>query len=462
MIFVKKPLLIATLLFVAVMVSFVISSPYPFILVSAMLAFAFPISCLPIVLITPVVEGYLNLNSTSEFPVEIFIVILLFPVILWNSILKRPVLPRKGLLFFIGFCLIIILGSYVASVQTYYHISSDDIILNNLILFSRIVFCLCLSYFLVSLKQKGLSDGLQIVAKLSPWLMAALVIYFIAKGQQKGNVYGYINVENIKHGSFSATVVAFSVFIFYNIFKGKKWWVKILNVGVLFLMGYMIFQMGSKNGLVTLIFMIGLCVIYFFVRGNSIRFFAISFVIIIGSSFVLANVMDTPVIQRILKANTSSGVDLNTLSTGRTGLWASGIRAFFSEGGIMGYGSSSLASKWVSGASSSNGESNVFHNTPLEFAVQYGILGLLLYIGLVYTLIRYFLMAYRYTKVNAMPVLFLIPFLCCFSLLFSGQFLSWQWDSYWWYQISAIFAIVKLFGLKNIRTKVFEKINYSL
>lgn len=451
--FLRKPKVIAAILFLGVMLSLVISSPYPFILTSGLLAVAYPVSCFPIVLITPVVEGYLNLDALTPIPVEIFVVFLLFPVLLWNSIVKRPVLPNKGLLFFIGFCLLIVIGTYVAVVQTYYRVTFGDIIFSNIILLLRIIFCLTLSYFFVSLKREGLAKGLEIITMLAPWLMAAIVFYFVIKGQKKGNLYGYINVQNIKHGSFSATIVAFSVFIFYNVFKRKKWWTKALNIGVLLLMSYMIFQMGSKNGLVTLIFMTGLCVIYFFVKGNAVRFFTITFVVVASALLMVANLMDTPVVQRILKADTSNGVDLNTLTTGRTGLWIAGINAFFSEGGIMGYGSTNLASRWISGSSSSASEANVFHNTPLEFAIQYGVFGLLLYIGLVYTLIRYFLRAYKYTKLQQIPVVYLTPFICCFSLLFSGQFLSWQWYSYWWYQVAIIFAIVKFFGLQSTTGK---------
>jgi O-antigen ligase len=396
---------------------------------------------------TPIIEGFLNLNLETPIPVETLVMILLTPIIIWRCILKGPVLYGKALKIYLAFCLLIIIGTYVALAQRFYTINADTVLANNFINFFRILFCIGLTYFFVSLKRKGLLQAFKIVLQLAPWLLIITTLYYLRTSTKIGANAGYLAIGDIKHGEFSAIIVAFSVFGFYNIYTEKNWLKKSLNIVAIILMGYLIFQLGSKNGLLGLALVIIFTSYYFFIKGKPFRFAAIVLLMIAVVSIVIANAIDTPTIQRLLLAQTSQGIDVNKLTTGRAEYWSAGVSTFFSPQGFLGYGSSSLASRWVTGSSAGAVEENVLHNTPLEFAIQLGIFGLVVYIIVVSTMMKNFLILWRVVKTYNLSTILLIPFLCFFSVTISGLFLSWQWQSYWWYQIALIFAIIKLFIL---------------
>jgi hypothetical protein len=445
----KNGWFIGLILFLGGFISLVISSAYPFVIASLFAMVLNNVSCIAIILITPIVEGFLNLNLETPIPVETLIMSLLSPIILWNCILKAPVLYKRVVRIYTAFCVIIILGTYVVLVQRFYLIKSDEILQDNLIILCRILFCILLSYFFVSLKSKGVLEGFKIVQQLAPWLILLTTVYYLANGTQKGQNTIYLVIGNIKHGEFSAVMVAFSLYVFYNIYTEKSWVKKLLNIISVISMGYLIFQLGSKNGLLSLMLVIIFSSYYFFIKGKPLRFLVISALLFGTVYFVLNSAANTPTMQRLLAAETSQGINVNTLTTNRYGLWVAGVHAFFSLQGIIGYGSSPLASRWITGTSPDANKENVLHNTPLEFAIQFGILGLALYGYLVFTITKYFLLFWKTVKKQRIITPLLIPFLCFFSVAISGMFLSWQWQSYWWYQIALIFAIVKLFFVQN-------------
>jgi hypothetical protein len=432
-------------LFCGVLASFVTSSAYPFVLASLLAIVLNNTSCIAIVLITPVLEGFLNLDLEVPVPVETLIMALLAPIIIWNCILKAPVLYNKALKTYVGVCLIIILGTFVALEQRYYAVNPDTILLNNLINLLRILFCVALSYFLVTLNKKGLMQGFKILQQLAPWLIILITGYYLINGEQKGPNTTYLIVGNVKHGEFSGAIVAFSVFAFFNIYNEKTWLKKLLNIISIVFLGYLIFQLGSKNGLISLVFVIVLSSYYFFIKGKPLRFVAIIIFLSAIFYFVYKQAIDTPTMQRLTAAQTSEGIDVNTLTTQRYGYWIAGINAFLSPQCVIGYGSTPLASRWITGSSADVAEENVFHNTPLEFAIQFGIFGLALYCIIVYSVLKFFILFWKMVRRNKISTVVIVPFLCFFSLTMSGMFLSWQWESYWWYQTAIIFAIAKLF-----------------
>ncbi|HEX5150803.1 MAG TPA: O-antigen ligase family protein [Parafilimonas sp.] len=371
--------------------------------------------------------------------------ILLTPVIIWNCIIKAPVLYGQALKIYFAFCLIILLGTYVALVQRFYSINPGTILQNNLINLARISFCISLSYFFAGLNKKGLLQGFKILLQLAPWLLLMVIIYYLRNSHVSGRHSNYLVVGDIKHGEFSAVMVAFSLFAFYNVYNEKNWVKKLPNIISILLMGYLIFQMGSKNGLLGLALVVIFSSYYFFIKGRPLRFAAIVILLTGIFYFIINKAVNTPTMQRLLAAETTQGININTLTTKRYGLWVAGVKAFFSPQSVIGYGSSSLASRWITGISPDAPEDNVLHNTPLEFAIQFGIPGLLLYSFLVFTVVKYFLFFWRLVKKNQLSPILLLPFLCFFSIAVSGMFLSWQWESYWWYQTALIFAIIKLF-----------------
>jgi O-antigen ligase len=455
----KNNWVITLILFCGIAGSLVTSSAYPFILVCVFAIILNNASCIPIILTTPVIDGFLNLNLETPIPVETFVMILLTPIIIWICLIKHPVLYRKALKIYIAFCLLIVLGTVVAIIQRFYSINLDDVLQRNLINFFRILFCIALTYFFITLKIKGFLQGLKIVLLLAPWLLIVTVVYYLKTGTQIGINAAYLGVEDIKHGEFSAIIVAFSVFVFYNIYNDKSWIKKALNIIAAILTGYFIFQTGSKNGLLGLAFVIVFASYYFFIKGKPLRFAGIVILLVIIVSVVISKAINTPTIERLLLAEKGSGIDINQLTTGRAKFWTAGINAFLSPQGLLGYGSTPLASRWVTGTSAGTSEENVLHNTPLEFALQLGIFGLILYCILVFTISKYFLLFWNAIKKYRLQTVVLIPFLCFFSITISGLFLSWQWQSYWWYQTALIFAIVKLFAVHN--KNIFDNSNLS-
>ncbi len=451
----KKPLLISVLLFAGVASSLLLSSPLPFILSCLITILINPISCLPIVFLIPVIDSILNLNAVIEFPIESIIIGLLLPIILWNILLTSPKLIPSAKKFFRLFLLLIVFGTVMALIQTYYRIDVAKIIQSNAVNFLRIVFCLSLSYFLVGMKIERLLNGFKICAQMAPWIMIVVVYYYITHGEVKGFKYSYINLGEIRHGSFSGALVAYSSLLFYNIYESSKKYFKLLNAIALAFLGYLIFIMGSKNGLGTLIFMIGMTSIFFFIKGKTNRFIGLFGSAIVVLSLTISSLADLPTISRLLRANTSSGIDLNTLTTGRLGLWAAGIDGIFSWQGFLGYGGTPLASRYVTGISQFVKEDNVLHNTPMEFVLHYGIFGFILYFSLIFAIYKCFKYFYRKSKNEELPAILLVPFLCFFSLTLSSMALSWQWYSYWWYQVAIIFAMATLFGYSNQKKTIF-------
>lgn len=444
----RKPLLTATLLFFGVGVSFYVLSPYPFAAICLILLILNPISCLPIIIIVPVIESILNLNEKNAIPVGTLMAGLLIPIMVWNILLTSPKLFSKAKKIFYLFLFLIVYGTAIALLQDYYKIDSNAIIQRNLINLLRLAFCFTIAYFLSGMTREKLLNGFKICVQMAPFIMILVVYYYIANGHQKGFKYAYLNLGTIGHGSFSGTLVAYSTLLFYNVYYTKKKYFKLLNLIALAYFAYLIFLMGSKNGLLSFVFMLAVTTVFFFIKGKSRRFMGMLALVVIAVSLSFSTISELPTSRRLMRAKTSTGVDVNTLTTGRADLWKGGIKGILSYQGLVGYGSTPLASLYITRISLKD-KNNVLHNTPMEFTLQYGVFGLMAYIVLLYTIFRYFKYIYRKTKLRRLPPILLVPFLSFFSLTLSSMFLSWEWNPYWWYQIAIIFAIVQVFALSK-------------
>jgi O-antigen ligase len=276
--------------------------------------------------------------------------------------------------------------------------------------------------------------------------------------QFKGVVYGfkgYLNFGDTRHGTFTATLVALSAYVFFRLVaKGNGIWSRVLAGLSLALALWIVLSAGSRNGLLSFGIMIALSVLV--LRGTQLgikRILLLAFgslvvVVLLGSFWNHPTVVG---VRGILQDENS----INEISTGRTKLWLTGIQGFL-ERPLTGQGGDPSLSRNF--ALTRVGMDNVAHNTIVEMLLQYGLLGLTMYVFLQSLIIRTYFSLKRviYTDPMEEDGVFLIPFLSYFSLLFSSLFVSWLWSSMVWYHVSLLLAILTLYRRSLIESTEIE------
>jgi O-antigen ligase len=408
----------------------------------------------PLIFTLPVIEG----GYLAPFPVppETFTIFFISPIVALDVIFTdRNTLnvDKRTVQFYLGNLAVAVFGTFTAIYSLEFGRSSASVIMGaNIVVVLQINFFLFLYMNFCKMGVASIRRGLLILQYMAAPFIFGIYVYLMVHGISWG-WEGYLNFGTTPHGTWTATLVGFSAYVFFNLMKkGGDWWNRIIPAAAVGLTTWIVVETTSRNGIISVVIMFFLS--FFLFRGLKFSFqrAAITLGVIVALTFLVIGSWDKdPVVGIRESFNTES---LDDFSTGRTSLWKAGLQGFL-ERPLTGQGGHFQISRQY--AERTVGLDNVIHNSFLETLFQYGVVGLFLY---VYVQLTIFFGFFKIRKmISAKPMeldgVFLVPFLTYFTLLFSMIFVSWMWKTIVWDHTSLILAILTLndLWLKNQRKK---------
>lgn len=404
---------------------------------------------MPILMLPSLVDGALS-NEEMLITLGILNVILLIPILYFYNINSKHSLSGKYRIYLALFIGLLLLGLLV-----YHFIFGVTVaeIIENLIRLSKVIFFFMLLKFLINQSLDYFKNSIKRITQTMVIMIFIVEIYSLFMGDTNIGKYNYLMFGDAKHGSFSATVSAYSLYVVASLIKSKKQIVKLLLVVYLGFTFYFILQLGSKNGLLSY----GLMVIAGFwflmpTRQNYKRALVLIGVFISATIAVIAfydKIISSPTIYRLATQYESGGVERT--SSGRSDIWESAMLAF-PDAPIFGWGGSNKAPKFVSTNYGKGMLDNTMHNIYMDFLVQYGLIGLILILSFTLFVFKHGRIIYQYCKEKNDFTLF-EPVIIVAMLLFSGMFVPWSWEVTIWFNAIFVLAI----GYRVYKTAYFKK-----
>lgn len=406
---------------------------------------------LSIILVTPIIETVLVVRegfTITKIIVIFFIFYFLYVIIEENA---KIIDKRSSLLFAYLFIVIIGLFNAVAFGEflPFINWNYKEILSENLISFiPKILF----TFFLYSyIKAKGynyLRDNLRYACFLMTGALIIISVYFITIGSEATswwNIAQRLTFKGTDANEFASIIAAIGIFPLFLILKGKTKAEVVIGIISTVLVYYSIFLTLSRGGTLTLIFSIILTFFVFSKKNIKRIFFVLSIGIIIFIILLNFEIVDfSPLYERFFGEETS---DISSFTSGRVDWWVSGIKAI-KQRPILGFGGSSSVSLWIT--FTTYGRSYVMHNLFMEILVQYGILGLSVFLWLIVRILKDFKqLISKLNKGQLKDDVFLIPFISALAMLFASLSLSWQWRELLWYFISICLGIGNLIQLHS-------------
>lgn len=395
---------------------------------------------IPTIIILPFIEkGFPNNFFLSA---ETLAMILIAPKILADN-LKSPKVDQgndlKIKIIFGLFLTMVIFGTFVALYSFYEGLDEKRIISNNLKVVVQLIYFYMLFRYISKLGIQGVMEGLSIMRYCTGPLIIGVLIFLVFKGTRIGKDQ-YFNFGYMPHGTFTASMVCISSFAFYYIFIKSRSYLRLFySISIVTVAIIIIYLSASRNGVVSIIMMT--MIAFLVIRGLhfSHKRLLIGALMTISFAILIGTVWNKPeVIQR--REKFVQDIDLDEFSSHRILLYSAGIKGFL-EKPVTGQGAHNSISRAYS--SKVVEIDNVIHNTILEIAFQYGIIGLIPYVLLQVLIIRGYFRLRRYVLMKREDQsILLIPFMAYFSLLVSSLFVSWIWYTFLWYHVSIVLAII--------------------
>jgi len=398
-------------------------------------------SFLSIILLTPLVETVLIVTeglTITKMLAFFFIFLFIFSIIQNNIIVDK----RVALLFayllvtIVGLFNAISFGEFLAFINWDY----ESILSDNLSNIPKVMFGMGMLLFIRNEGYQFLKENLMHATKLIPISLIVISIYFITTGYEASSWWNLglrMTFKGADPNEFSAILIALGAFSFYLVFKNvSKLWT---FVGIIssILVIYSVLATASRGGILTLVFTSVFTLILFSKR-NFKRSILVVFVLIFSVlALFYSNVIDFDFIyERFFGEHIT---DISSLTAGRTDWWKAAFEAF-KQKPLFGYGGSSSASLWLN--FNKYGEAHVMHNLYVEILIQYGIVGLAVFLFLIIRVVADLRNLLKLNKTYATDTAYLIiPFISLATMLFAGLALSWEWRELLWYLIPLCLVI---------------------
>ena len=397
---------------------------------------------IPILFTIPVVEG-VYATDTSSSNSETIAIAMLVPV-LGYDLLKRntKVVPFKVAALYLIFIIMTFVGLIV---YKRHHIISETIAIpahmpyvpvlgRVLAKILKITFFLVYVKLLINYGKEYIYKALNLFRALSPYIILVISGYTLAFGQVSNQFGGVIHFGTASHGDFTASLDALCVFLYLALFeRSNRYFEKFMALVAIAALLYLIMQMGSRNGLLSFGF-VTLLGVFLVMRNRSWTFQ----LLIVGGAFIagvtsLYFFQDSPTIQRAIYEMTEEG------GGERLDYWYAGGQAI-KDAPILGQGGDETASLFSVGKWSPSVTDHVMHNTFLEVAVEYGLLGLIFYLIFVYTILRWGYQQVMYA-IKTNDLILGTPAIAYTVSIMAGMFISRVWDTTLWYYLGITFAI---------------------
>lgn len=397
---------------------------------------------IPILFTIPTVEGIYATDTTAS-NTETIAIAMLMPILAYDLLKKNKVnIPTKILSLYLIFIFMTILGLIVYrqhreisdTIAHAAHVASIPVFGKVLAKILKIVFFITFLKLLINYGKEYMYKSLNLFRALSPYIILTIAGYTLAFGSVSQTFGGVLHFGSAHHGDFTATLDALAVFLYLALFERRKnYFEKVMALSAIVALLYLIMQMGSRNGLIMFGFVTVLSAILVLKnRSGSLQLIMMVLAIIAGTVGLYA-FQDSPTIQRfIYEMTVDNGGE-------RLDYWYAGYKAIGEEP-VLGLGGDESASLYAVGKYSPGVEDHVMHNTFLEIAVEYGLMGLFFYLIFVGTVLRWCYMTFMYA-LRTNDLILGTPAVCYTVSIAAGMFISRVWETTLWYYLGIVFAI---------------------
>lgn len=418
---------------------------------------------IPILFTIPLVEGvYATLDTSSN--TESIAIAMLAPILGYDLLRKNSVnVPTRINMLFVVFIIMTIVGFIVYRQHGYinkkmamlYNIPAIPAMGKAVAKTLKLVFFIVFIKLLVNYGKEYIYKALSLYRTLSPYLILAVVVYTIKFGYVSEKFGGVLHFGAAHHGDFTATLDALAVFLFVAIFERRdNYFEKLLSIAALLSLAYLIMQMGSRNGLLCFCLAAGLSAILVLAKRSGSMIFLMILTAFVALASAVIIFKDSPTVNRfIYQMDVEDGGE-------RIAYWYAGFRALEREP-ILGLGGDESASLWATAIYSPEVEPHIMHDSFLEVAVEYGILGLVFYLIFVFTIMVWAYQTYMHALKTEDYVLG-TPAVGYTVSIFSSLFISRVWDTTLFYYLCLIFAIGVLWLRPSITRIPMRKRKVSL
>ena len=430
--------------------SMYLDNPIPMLLVALPLIMLDRAYFVPVLMFIACIEGSFSSEDSSS-QAESWAIMALTPIFIFDFFHHNKVkVPTKFVIIFIVFLFFVLFGAIVYKMHPYIQSSLIPVFgkkaVSSSALYIKIVMkTLKLGFFFMYLKTLINKDktllyrSLTIIKDLAPYLMFCILVDMVLFGARTSQ-FDTLHFGEAKHGDFTANLCALGIFLYVGIFEEKtSWFKRMANLAGLGFLLYMIMELASRNGLLCFILIAGFGGLMAIWNRNVA--FKTTLIVTAVSAFVVVLYLfkDSPTIERLIYYQEErAGGD-------RLAYWLGGALALEEEP-LFGLGGDESSSAYAVGKYGTDVTDHVMHNTFLEFAVEYGLIGVAFYICFVclilYHSYKNFMFAMKYNN-----MLIAVPSVSYFISIFAGLFVSRVWESTLWYNTLLVFAVYVLFRM---------------
>jgi len=423
-----------------------------------LLFFFYKNSFLSIILLTPLVETVLIVTeglTITKMLAFFFIFLFIFSIIQNNIIVDK----RVALLFayllvtIVGLFNAISFGEFLAFINWDY----ESILSDNLSNIPKVMFGMGMLLFIRNEGYQFLKENLMHATKLIPISLIVISIYFITTGYEASSWWNLglrMTFKGADPNEFSAILITLGAFSFYLVLKSvSKLWAFVGIVSAILVI-YSVFATASRGGILTLVFT-SIFTLILFSNRNFKRSILVVFVLIFSVlALFYSNLIDFNFIYERFFGKYVT--DISSLTAGRTDWWKAAFEAF-KQKPLFGYGGSRSASLWIN--FNMYGKAMVMHNLFVEILVQYGVVGLTIFLFLIIRVLADLRNLLKLNKKHTTDITYLlIPFISLATMLFAGLALSWQWRELLWYLIP-LCLVIGSFVEKYVRENSIQSLN---
>lgn len=397
---------------------------------------------IPLLFTIPVVEGVYSTDSTASNS-ETIAIAMLVPILAYDLLkANKKMIPFKVVALYLIFIIMAFVGLIVY--KRHHYISSAIAIPAHMpyvpalgkvaAKILKITFFLVYVKLLINYGKEYIYQALNLFRALSPYIIIVISGYTLLFGHVSTQFGGVIHFGQASHGDFTASLDALCVFLYLALFeRSNRYFEKFMALVAIGFLLYLIMQMGSRNGLLSFGF-VSVLGVFLVMRNRSWTFQFL----IVGGAFIagvtaLYFFQDSPTIQRAIYEMTDQG------GGERLDYWYAGGQAI-KDAPILGLGGDESASLYAVGKWSPSVTDHVMHNTFLEIAVEYGLLGLTFYLIFVYTILRWGYKQVLYA-IDTNDLILGTPAIAYTVSIMAGMFISRVWDTTLWYYLGIVFAI---------------------
>jgi O-antigen ligase len=423
--------------------SMYVNNALPMLAVSIPLVILDRAYVVPLLLFIAAIEGSFKVQDAAS-QAESTAIMLIGPLFAYDFIKKNGIkVPYNLALLYIIFGMFVVVGmfTYASHPQITQYLTSimfkkEGGVGAYVKMFMKVIkICFFFMYLKVLINEdKDLFyRALTLIKDMAPYLAILVALDMMMFGLVSEK-FETIHFGESHHGDFSANMNALGVYIYISIFENKSTWFKrTVGIAGLIALLYVVMELASRNGLLTFILlgvMAGsLCL---WNRNWGFKTVIVAIAIFAASAAVYL-FKDSPTVKRfIYETEVNGGGD-------RLSYWSAGLTAMHEEP-LFGLGGDESASMYAVGHYDPEVPDHVMHNTFVEFAVEYGIFGLMFYLVYVSSILFYGIKNFFFA-VKFDDMLLAAPTISYIISIFAGLFISRVWESTLWYDMTLIFGI---------------------